>query len=208
MSVAISLSSKMGSEKVLWSWSASLKNNKFGSTKTSSTTVGELVAAHSVLSLVPQHLDIIFRTRDKKLAEILSNSHKRTKNPVIAQLFKLIQERKGFVRCVFVSTASMNEEDKRAVKILQTISGGGKKPAPISGSTRRPVNSLLKPQGTTRVKATVTRRKKVEQPLTTGLEDWDDDGPSVVKEKKGKPVMCGSCDAPISPLTNECLCSN
>lgn len=211
MSVSVSLSSRMGSEKVLWSWSVSLKNNKFGSAKSSSVTVGELVAVHSAISAIPQHLDIIFRSTDKKLVEIVGKPNpKYTKNPVIAQIYKMMKDRSGFVRALVVSPGSFVEEDKRAVKILETISGGGKKKSSGAGSpTRKSPNgmsSMLRPS-TSKIKATVTRRpKKVAQPLTTGLEDWGDDI-AVVGEKKGKPVLCDSCHAPISPLTNECLCS-
>lgn len=209
MSINLSVSSKLGSDKVLWSWAVSEKNNKFGSTKTSSTSVGLLVAIHSALAYIPPHLDIIIRTNDKKVIAILENVNKPTKNPLITTIFNLIKTRKGFVRCLFVSPNSMNTEDKRAIKMLQVISSGGKTQSPSRPAQKKPSNSLLRPPGSKTVRATVTKRaKKIEQPLTTGLEDWDDDGPTVVKEYKGKPVLCESCDAPISPLTNECLCSN
>lgn len=205
MSIAVSVTSKMGSEKVLWSWSVSTKNNKFGSTKTASPTVGQLVAVHSALSSIPEHLDVVFRSQDKKLVEIMSDPSRKTNNPVINKLFAMVKNRKGFVRCIFVSVQSLKEEDKRAIKIIQTISGGGKKKEPATA--RKPANSLLRPSAPKKVKATVTRKKKIVQPLTTGLEDWEDDSQGVIKEVGKKPVMCGACDAPINPLTNECLCS-
>lgn len=213
MSVSVSVFSRMGSEKALWSWSVSLKNNKFGSAKTASTTVGGLVAVHSAMSAIPSHMNIIFRSSDKKLVEILSNPRRRTTNPVVLQIFKAIHDRDGFVRALFVSPGSLTEEDKRAIKILDTISGRARgansaKGSTTSSLTTRKPNSMLKPGAKKTVRATVTRRPKVDQPLSTGLEDWDDTVPVVRGERKGKPVMCESCSAPISPLTNECLCSD
>lgn len=208
MSISVSVTSKLGSDKSLWAWSVSTKNNKFGSTKTKSTTVGALVAVHSALSFIPPNLDVIIRTHDKKIVEILSNVNKSTKNPLISKLFSMIRGRDGFVRCIYVSPAAMKEEDKRAVKIVQTVSGGSRTKA-VSVGSRSSVNSLIRPSTKT-VKVTTKRRKKVEQPLTTGLgEEWDDDYDTRhLYETKAKPVLCGSCDAPISPLTNECMCSN
>lgn len=203
MSISVSVNSKLGSDKTLWSWSVSTKNNKFGSTKTKSVTVGALVAVHSALSFIPERMDVIIRTHDKKLAEILSDTSRSTRNPVITKVFAMIRARQGFVRCIFVSPGSMTNEDKRAVKIIQSISGGPSKP---KGTARKPANSLLRPSGGKTVKGTVTRRRKAADHLTTGLEDWDD-VPGVIGETVQKPVTCESCDAPISPLTNECLCS-
>lgn len=212
MSISVAIFSRMGSEKALWSWSVSVKNNKFGSAKTNSTTVGGLVAVHSALAAIPTHLDVVFRSTDKKLVEILSNPRRKTTNPVILQIFKAIHERQGFVRALFVSPGSLTEEDKRAIKILDTISGRARgansaKSSTTSTATRKP-NSMLKPGAKKTVRATVTRKPRINQPLSTGLEDWDDTVPIVIAQRKGKPVLCDSCSAPISPLTNECLCSD
>lgn len=214
MSVSISVTSKPGKEKTLWAWSVSLKAHKFGSSATSNATVGELIAIHSAITTIPEHLDIIFRTRDEKVAEII-NKPRTTQNPIVMQIYAMVQRRKGFVRCILVGTNALSEEDKRAIKMLQELSGSGKpknavpdppKRSSVSPSMNARGGSILRPQNKTTVKA-VKRKKKREQPLTTGLEDWDDVNVEGLFQKQLPPVLCESCGMPISPLTNECGCS-
>lgn len=212
MAVSVAVYVTEGKGKILWAWSASEKNYKFGSTKTSNTTVGGLIAVHSLLQSIPSHLDIIIRSQDKEVNKIMSNlANMKTNNPVIKHIVSQIKSRQGFLRCIYVSPTNLKLEDKRARAIIATISNGGKKPqlSTKSNSSLTSGNSLLRPSSKTKtVTAKVKKPKKVEQKLTTGLEDWDDENaPRVIAPPKPKTVKCDSCNAPISPLTNECLCS-
>lgn len=206
MAVSVALYASEGKEKTLWAWSASEKTFKFGSTASKNITIGTLIAIHSALQTIPPHLDVILRTQDKEVKRVMDSlAQIRTKNPLIVSIIKEIKKRAGFVRCIFVSPSNLKLDDKRPKAILQTLTGQNKKPdlkAPPKKSS-----SLLRPTaGNKTVKATVTRTKKVKQKLTTGLEDWDE-GPSMPVVAKPKTIKCDSCNAPISPLTNECLCS-
>lgn len=206
MAVAISLYASEGKDKTLWAWSASEKTYKFGSSATKNLTVGILIAIHSALQTIPAHLDVILRTQDKEVKKVMDSlAQIKTKNPVVISIVKEIRKRQGFVRCIFVSQSNLKLDDKRPIAIIRTLSGTNKKPTTPPNVNKKP--SLLRPtSGNKTVKATVTRNKKVKQRLTTGLEDWDD-GPSMPIIEKPKTVKCESCNAPISPLTNECLCS-
>lgn len=206
MAVTIALYASEGKDKTLWAWSASEKTYKFGSTSSTNTTIGALISIHSALQTIPAHLDVILRTQDKEVKRIMDSLARiKTKNPVLISIVKEIRKRQGFVRCMFVSSSNLKLDDKRPKAIIQTLTGQNKKPAIPKNST--PKSSLLRPtSGNKTVKATVTRNKKVKQKLTTGLEDWDE-GPSMPVVAKPKTVKCESCNAPISPLTNECLCS-
>lgn len=205
MAISVSIASQVTSQKkVIWSWAVSEKNNKFGSIQTESATVGELFAVNSGLESIPEHLDVIIRTRYKAVAEIINNGEKETKNPLVTKIFQRIKWRSGKVTALLVTKTNLSDADRRAYKMTMVVSN--KKPA--TTNQRKP-NSFLSPSKTTRVKVkTTTRRPKTtREVLYTGLEDDDTPVPKVIQPAALKPVLCESCDGPINPLTYECFCS-
>ncbi len=122
--------------------------------------------------------------------------------------------RRGTVRAVVVTQATLSDNDKRAYKMTTTLSKG----KAGSQTTKIPSvpGSLLSPSKTTKVKVTLSekkapvKRRKPKEILYTGVDEFDDDGKSVknlMAPAAGKPVICESCDGPINPLTFECFCS-
>lgn len=215
MAVAVSVSSQLTSKKKnIWAWSASEKNRKFGSAHTESAIVGNFIAIHSALMTIPQQYDVVIRTQYSSVAGTINDPSKMTKNPVILKIFELIKIRRGSVKAVVVSQATLNDNDKRAYKMTSTLSKGGSSSAPAK-SNRAP-GSLLSPAKKTTVKLTLSekkapvKRRKPKEVLYTGIDDFDDDGKSIkdlMAPAAGKPVICESCSGPISPLTFECFCS-
>lgn len=209
MAVSVSVSSQTTSQKKsIWAWVVSEKNNKFGSAQTDSAIVGNLLAVHSALLAIPDHLDVIVRTQYKSVTEIINDTDKETKNPIVLKIFQIIKSRRGRVTAQVINQSSVNENDKRAYKMTSVISNSGARKKPAAGS-------LLSPSKKTNVKVSLsskktpsTKRKRPAEVLITGLEDdYDTPVASVTQPATGKPVLCDSCDGPINPLTFECFCS-
>lgn len=202
MAISVSVSSQTTSnKKAIWAWVVSEKHNKFGSTQTESTVIAELIGIYSALTTIPKHHDIVIRTQHKSVADLINDFSKLTKNPVVLQVRKIMDERVGIVRAVITSQASVTESDKRCHKMTLVLSRKYQQKAPAK--TTISVSPAIKA-------APVRKRKQSREVLITGLED-DYDAPVISvtsNEVKHKPVMCESCDMPINPLTKECGCSN
>ena len=214
MAVAVSVSSQLTSKKKnIWAWAASEKNRKFGSAHTESTIVGNFIAIHSALMTIPQQYDVIIRTQYSAVANAINDPSKTTKNPVVLKVFELMNIRRGSVKAIVVNQSTLNDNDKRAYKMTSTLSKGRAGTTKIQSTP----GSLLSPAKKTTVKMTLSekkapvKRRKPKEVLYTGLEDFDDDGGTSIKDlmapAAGKPVTCESCDGPINPLTYECFCS-
>lgn len=220
MAISVSIASKkMTSSKAMWSWVITKDNTKFGASPAGSEVVGEFVAIHSALKFVPEMYSIVFRTRNEYVVDAINNPRKTT-NPIAAKIYQLINERQGSVSAVLVSIDKLNLEDKRSLKTVLLLTNSYKtkeektaeaaKKASSASSQQKLSASLKK---TTKRAAPVKRAKPRPERLTNGLDDWDENETyeSIIhatnKEDKGELVTCESCNAPISPLTNECLCS-
>ncbi|MBC9706692.1 MAG: hypothetical protein H9W81_17415 [Enterococcus sp.] len=215
MAVAVSVSSQSTSKKKnIWAWVASEKNRKFGSSHTESAIVGNFIAIHSALMTIPSQYDIVIRTQYSSVAKTINDPTRTTKNPVVLKIFEIMKIRRGTVRAVVVTQATLSDNDKRAYKMTTTLSKG----KAGSQTTKIPSvpGSLLSPSKTTKVKVTLSekkapvKRRKPKEILYTGVDEFDDDGKSVknlMAPAAGKPVICESCDGPINPLTFECFCS-
>lgn len=210
MAVSVSVSSQTTAQKkTIWAWVVSEKNNKFGSTVTDSTVVGNLVAVHSALLAIPGNLDVIIRTPHKAIAEVLNDTDRETKNPLVMKIFQIIKSRPGRVSTVVLTKSTLSDNDKKAMAMVTQIANpGGAKKKPVAGS-------MLSPAKSTKVKVSVSakklapiKRRKPKEMLITGLEDdYDTPFGQVTQPAAGKPVLCDSCDGPINPLTFECFCS-
>lgn len=216
MAVAVSVSSQVTSKKkTIWAWSASEKNHKFGSTQIDSTLIGNFVAVHSALMTIPQEYDVVIRTQYSAVAKVINDPSTKTKNPVVLKIFDIMKIRRGSVRAVVVTPATLTENDKRAYKLTSSITrsrpgAGSSKPKVAPGGFLSPSKKTTVKVSVSEKKAPVSRKRKPAEVLYTGLEDDYDDGKSVkdlMAPATGKPVLCESCGGPISPLTNECFCS-
>lgn len=210
MAVSVSVSSQTTAQKkTIWAWVVSEKNNKFGSTLTESTVVGNLMAVHSVLLAIPGNLDVIIRTPHKAVAEVLNDPERDTKNPLVMKIFQIIKSRPGRVSTIVLTQSTLSDNDKKALAMVKQIANpGGAKKKPAVGSMLSPSKSTKVKVSVTSKKATPVKRRKPKEVLITGLEDdYDTPFGQVTQPAAEKPVMCDSCDGPINPLTFECFCS-
>lgn len=203
MAISIAVSSQTTTnKKAMWAWVISEKHSKFGSTVTESSLVGDFIAMYSALTTISSDYDVVFRTRHKNVADIINDSSKITKNPVIFKIRQMIAERNGKVMAVVVNPVSLVESDKRCYKMTLVLANKYQQKNPA-------VREAVPVKKNSTVRMSVTKRKQSREVLYTGLEDYDEEVKGVIdNSEKLKPVLCHSCDMPISPLTQECGCSN
>lgn len=203
MAVSIAISSQTtANKKAMWAWVLSEKHSKFGSTVTESSLVGDFIAMYSALTTIPENYDIVFRTRHKSVADIINDPSKVTKNPVIFKIRQIIEARQGKVTATLVTQSDLSDSDKRCYKMTLVLA---RQYQQKNTAVRETVPVKKKPT----VRTPVSKRKQPREVLYTGLEDYDEEIKGVIDNSvKLKPVLCDSCDMPISPLTQECGCSN
>lgn len=204
MAISVSVSSQVTSQKkAIWAWVVTEKTNKYGSTKTELSVVGELVGIYSALTSLPFDKDIIIRTQQKSVASVINDGEKPTRNPVALKIYELMRERFGSVSAVVVNGATITDNDKRCYKMALVLSRKYQQKG-VQAAQPITARSVLHP-----AKAPVQRkRKQSREILVTGLED-DDEIKYVTQkgEDKANTIFCSSCGQPVDPFVPECRCS-